>query len=148
MQLNVAGKRCHVGTGGKPFDPACSPYPPLLLVHGAANDRDCWRRVAGGLSAAGCALLVPDLPGHGLSAGPALRSVEELADWLPALLDAADVEQAMLVGHSMGSLVTLECAARHPQRVAGWRCSARRRRCRSPIRCSAAPRRIPTASCA
>ena len=117
MQLNVAGKRCHVGTGGKPFDPACSPYPPLLLVHGAANDRDCWRRVAGGLSAAGCALLVPDLPGHGLSAGPALRSVEELADWLPALLDAVGVERAVLVGHSMGSLVTLECAARHPQRV-------------------------------
>jgi len=117
MQLNVAGKRCHVGTGGKPFDPACSPSPPLLLVHGAANDRDCWRRVAGGLSAAGCALLVPDLPGHGLSAGPALRSVEELADWLPALLDAVGVERAVLVGHSMGSLVTLECAARHPQHV-------------------------------
>ncbi|RDE48869.1 MAG: alpha/beta hydrolase [Candidatus Accumulibacter meliphilus] len=118
MQLNVAGKRCHVGTGGKPFDPAGSLYPPLVLVHGAANDRDCWRQVAGGLTAAGCALLVPDLPGHGLSAGPALRSIEELADWLPALIEAAGVEQAVLVGHSMGSLITLECAARHPQRVA------------------------------
>jgi pimeloyl-ACP methyl ester carboxylesterase len=118
MQINVAGKRCHVGTGGKSFDPAGSPYPPLLLVHGAANDRDCWRTVAGGLTAAGCEVLVPDLPGHGLSAGPALRSIEELADWLATLLDAADVEQAVLVGHSMGSLITLECAARHPQRVA------------------------------
>ncbi|MER2518661.1 MAG: alpha/beta hydrolase [Candidatus Accumulibacter phosphatis] len=117
MQLNIAGKRCHVGTGGKPFDPAASPYPPLLLIHGAANDRDCWRIVAGGLSAAGCALLVPDLPGHGQSAGPPLRSIEELADWLPALLDAAGVDRALLVGHSMGSLVTLECAARHPQSV-------------------------------
>ncbi|MCB1933573.1 MAG: alpha/beta hydrolase [Candidatus Accumulibacter sp.] len=117
MQLNVAGKRCHVGTGGQPFEPARSPQPPLLLVHGAANDRDCWRTVAGGLSAAGCAVLAADLPGHGLSAGPALRSIDELADWLPALLDAVGVQQAVLVGHSMGSLVTLECAARHPQRV-------------------------------
>ena len=117
MQMNVAGQRCNVATGGLPFDPASSPYPPLLLIHGAANDRDCWRTVASGLTAAGRALLVPDLPGHGLSAGPALRSIEELADWLPALLDAAGIEEAVLVGHSMGSLITLACAARHPQRV-------------------------------
>jgi pimeloyl-ACP methyl ester carboxylesterase len=62
-------------------------------------------------------VLVPDLPGHGLSSGPPLRSIEALADWLPCLLDAAGVEQAILVGHSMGSLIALECAARHPQRV-------------------------------
>ena len=100
MQLNVAGKRCHVGTGGQPFDPARSPQPPLLLVHGAANDRDCWRTVAGGLSAAGCAVLAADLPGHGLSAGPALRSIEELADWLPALLDAVAASEHMVDFHS------------------------------------------------
>lgn len=117
MQLTVAGKRCHVASGGQTFDPVRSPWPPLLLIHGAANDGDAWRQVASGLAAAGCSLLVPDLPGHGLSAGPALPSIEALADWLPALLDAAGVDQAVLVGHSMGSLVTLECAARHPHRV-------------------------------
>ena len=46
-----------------------------------------------------------------------MQRIESLADWLPALLDAAGVERAILVGHSMGSLVALECAARHPQRV-------------------------------
>lgn len=117
MQLTVAGHRCRLGTGGRRFDPACSRWPPLLLIHGAANDRDAWLQVAGGLAAAGCAVLVPDLPGHGLSSGPPLRSIEALADWLPQLLDAAAVEQAILVGHSMGSLIALECAARHPQRV-------------------------------
>ncbi|WP_291994658.1 alpha/beta hydrolase [Candidatus Accumulibacter sp. ACC003] len=117
MELKVAGQRCRVATGGRAFDPAASALPPLLLIHGAANDRDCWHSVAAGLAAAGCAVLAPDLPGHGLSAGPPLRSIEALADWLPALLDAAAVEQAVLVGHSMGSLVALECAARQPQRV-------------------------------
>lgn len=117
MQMKVGGRICHVGSGDVPFAAGHSPRPPLLLVHGAANDRDCWRNVASALTSAGCALLVPDLPGHGLSAGPALRSIGELADWLPALLDAAGVGQAVLVGHSMGSLIALECAARHPQRV-------------------------------
>lgn len=117
MQLTVSGRRCQIATGGRRFEPAGTPWPPLLLVHGAANDRDCWLQVAGALTAAGCAVLAPDLPGHGLSDGPALRSIEEIADWLPALLDAAAVSDAVLVGHSMGSLVALECAARHPQRV-------------------------------
>jgi pimeloyl-ACP methyl ester carboxylesterase len=119
MELTVAGYRCRLDSGGQPFNPDRSPWPPLLLVHGAANDRDAWQLVARGLTGAGCAVLVPDLPGHGLSSGPALRSIEALADWVPALLDAAGVREAILVGHSMGSLVTLECAARHPQRVSG-----------------------------
>lgn len=117
MELAVAGHRCHLATAGECFAAGEAGSPPLLLIHGAAHDCDAWRQVAGGLAAAGCALLIPDLPGHGLSAGPPLRSIEALADWLPALLDAAGIAQAVLVGHSMGSLVTLECAARHPQRV-------------------------------
>ena len=40
-----------------------------------------------------------------------------MADWLLALLDAAGVQQAALVGHSMGSLIALEAAARAPERV-------------------------------
>jgi pimeloyl-ACP methyl ester carboxylesterase len=40
-----------------------------------------------------------------------------MADWVLRLLDAAKLDQASVVGHSMGALVALECAARHPQRV-------------------------------
>lgn len=58
-----------------------------------------------------------NLPGHGRSTGEPLLSVEHLADWAIALLDAAGVGQATLVGHSMGSLVALEAAVRFPQRV-------------------------------
>ncbi len=113
----MIGHRCQVASGGRPFSAAPAQHPPVVLVHGAANDRDAWLGVANVLSAAGHRVLVPDLPGHGLSGGAPLRSIEALADWLAALLDAAGIVQAALVGHSMGSLVTLECAARHPARV-------------------------------
>jgi pimeloyl-ACP methyl ester carboxylesterase len=62
-------------------------------------------------------VLAVDLPGHGRSAGPPLASIEAMADWTVALLDAAAVGKAALVGHSMGSLVALDCAARFPERV-------------------------------
>jgi len=62
-------------------------------------------------------VLALDLPGHGRSEGLPLASVEAIADWIPALLDAAGVKQAALVGHSMGSLAALDCAARHAGRV-------------------------------
>jgi pimeloyl-ACP methyl ester carboxylesterase len=58
-----------------------------------------------------------DLPGHCRSAGVPASTVEEAADWVLALLDAAGVAQAALVGHSFGSLVALEAAARAPTRV-------------------------------
>ena len=65
----------------------------------------------------GHAVLAPDLPGHGRSGGAPLAGIEALADWLLALLDAAGVAKAALVGHSMGSLLALETAARAPARV-------------------------------
>jgi pimeloyl-ACP methyl ester carboxylesterase len=63
-------------------------------------------------------VLAPDLPGHSQSTARRSDSVEAIADWLLALLDAAGVDEAALVGHSMGSLIALEAAARAPARVA------------------------------
>ena len=62
-------------------------------------------------------MLAPDFPGHGRSAGAPLSSIAALADWTAALIDAAGVRSVRLVGHSMGSLVALETAARHPAKV-------------------------------
>ena len=47
------------------------------------------------------------------------RRIAEMADWTAALLDAAGAAKARLVGHSMGSLIALETAARHPAKVSG-----------------------------
>jgi pimeloyl-ACP methyl ester carboxylesterase len=115
MRIDVNGREAYAYTGGKPFDPT---LPCLVFVHGALHDHSVWTLLARWAAHHGHAVLALDQPGHGRSEGPPLASVEALADWVLALLDAADVQQAALVGHSMGSLVALEAAARAPQRIA------------------------------
>ena len=101
-------------TGGKPFD---ATLPCLVFIHGALHDHSVWTLLARWFAHHGHSVLAVDLPGHGRSAGAPLASVEALADWVLERLDAAGVAQAALVGHSMGSLIALEVAARAPTRV-------------------------------
>ena len=115
MQFEVNARPAYAYTGGKAFD---AKLPAVIFVHGAESDHSVWILQSRYLAHHGYGVLAVDLPGHGRSAGPAFASVEEIAGWLIALLDAAHVEQAAIVGHSMGSLIALECAARHPGRVA------------------------------
>jgi pimeloyl-ACP methyl ester carboxylesterase len=114
MKLVVQGREAYAYTGGKPFDPA---LPCVVFIHGAMNDHGVWTLLARWFAHHGRAVLAPDLPGHMRSAGPALASVQALADWVLALLDAAGVRQAALAGHSMGSLVALQAAAQAPERA-------------------------------
>jgi pimeloyl-ACP methyl ester carboxylesterase len=114
MRLVVEGKEVFAGTGGCDFDPA---LPAIIFLHGAGFDHTAWVLLARSFAHHGFGVLAPDLPGHGRSAGPALSSIAALADWTVALIDAAGVRAARLVGHSMGSLVALETAARHPEKV-------------------------------
>jgi pimeloyl-ACP methyl ester carboxylesterase len=114
MKLQVQGREAYAYTGGKPFDAG---LPCVVFVHGAMNDHGTFTLLARWFAHHGWAVLAPDLPGHMRSAGPALASIEAIADWLLALLDAAGVKQAALAGHSMGSLAALEAAARAPERI-------------------------------
>jgi pimeloyl-ACP methyl ester carboxylesterase len=103
-----------VYTGGKPFDRA---RPSVVFVHGSANDHSVWTLQARYFAHHGWNALAVDLPGHGKSFGVARTSIAEYADWLIGLLDTATIDKAALVGHSMGSLIVLECAAGHTSRV-------------------------------
>lgn len=114
MKLQVQGASAYAYTGGKPFDPA---LPCIAFVHGASNDHSVFTLLARWCAHHGHSVLAVDLPGHLKSEGPLLPSVEAMADWLLALLTAAGVQRAVLAGHSMGSLVTLEAAARAPERA-------------------------------
>ena len=114
MRIDVNGRPAYAYTGGKPFDPT---LPCLVFIHGALHDHSVWTLLARWAAHHGHAVLAVDQPGHGRSEGPPLADVEALADWVLALLDAADVQQAALAGHSMGSLIALEAAARAPQRI-------------------------------
>lgn len=114
MKLDVQGRSAYAYTGGRPFDAS---LPAVVFVHGALHDHSAWNLLARWAAHHGHAVLAVDLPGHGFSDGPPLPDVEALAGWLLALLDAAGVQQAALVGHSMGSLIALEAAGRAPERV-------------------------------
>jgi pimeloyl-ACP methyl ester carboxylesterase len=114
MELNVSGLPTFVYTGGQPF---AATKPPVVLIHGAGHDHSVWNFQARRLAHHGFAVLAPDLPGHGRSGGEPLPSIEALAHWTSALLDAACLEHAALAGHSMGSLVALQAAAQLPGRI-------------------------------
>jgi pimeloyl-ACP methyl ester carboxylesterase len=116
MLLTVQEHDAYCYTGGKQFDAS---LPTVVFIHGAQNDHSVWALQTRYFAHHGYNVLAVDLPGHGRSKGAALTSVEAMADWLLALLDAASVPQAILVGHSMGSLIALETAFRSPTRIAG-----------------------------
>ena len=114
MQLSVNGNQAFAATGGREFDRS---QPTVVLLHGAGFDHTAWALHSRWFAHHGYGVLAPDMPGHGRSFGAPLRSIAEMADWTAALLEAAGVARATLVGHSMGSLVALETAARHPAKV-------------------------------
>ena len=114
MIVQVQGHDAYCYTGGKPFNGA---QPSIVFIHGAQNDHSVWCLQSRYFAHHGFNVLALDLPGHGRSKGPACTSVEAMADWVLAVMDAAGVDQALLAGHSMGSLIALEASHQAPGRV-------------------------------
>jgi len=111
--LTIAGEVTYfVYRQGRPV-----PGPPLVFLHGAGGSHQVWLHQVRGLLGASCYAL--DLPGHGRSAGPGRDSIAAYAGWLIDFIDAAGLERAVLVGHSMGGAIALDAALRFPDRVAG-----------------------------
>jgi len=114
MRLDVDGHATYAYIGTRSFD---AKKPTMLFVHGAANDHSVWALQSRYFAHHGFGVLAVDLPGHGRSQGAALPSVEALGEWIRQLIDAASIERATIVGHSLGALATLQAAARFPDRV-------------------------------
>jgi len=114
MYLTVNDAKTYCYTGGKALDAS---LPTVVLIHGVLNDHSVWILQSRYLAHHGWNVLAIDLPGHGRSAGAPPASVEAAADFIAALLDAAGVPTAALVGHSWGSLIALEAASRLQMRV-------------------------------
>ncbi len=116
MRVDVSGSSAFVHTGGVEFDRS---RPTVLLIHGAGQDHTHFRFVTRALAHRGLAVLALDLPGHGQSGGEPCGSIEAYGEGVLAVLDVLDVHGALLVGHSMGSLVAIQAAADAPDRAAG-----------------------------
>lgn len=114
MKLEVDGRETFVYGGGRPFVPG---QPSIVFVHGGGLDHSVWILQSRYFAHHGHNVLAVDLPGHGRSAGAPLSGITAMADWCARVLDAAEVANAALIGHSMGSLVALEFGARHPDRT-------------------------------
>lgn len=114
MKLMVDGREVFATTGGANLDPG---KPAVIFLHGAGFDRTTWRLQTRWFAHHGRNVLAVDFPAHGWSQGPCLTDIAALADWTARLIEAAGLTSAALVGHSMGALVALDCAARHPDKV-------------------------------
>ena len=114
MNFTVDGRPAFAYTAAHEIDPA---KPTVVFAHGAGLDHSWFGLQSRYFGYHGRNVLAVDFPGHGRSSGPPIATVPDMADWTMRLLDAAKLDKASLVGHSMGSLVALECAARYPERT-------------------------------
>lgn len=114
MIYTVQGAPLYVYTGGKAVDVS---KPTAVFIHGVLNDHSVWILQTRYFANHGWNVLALDLPGHGRSGGKAPASVQEAARNVIALLDAAGVDKAILIGHSFGSLIAMHAAAEHAERV-------------------------------
>jgi len=114
MQFSLDGRAVFAGTGGRSPEAAA---PAVVLLHGAGMDHTVFALQARALAHHGRRVLAFDLPGHGGSAGPALPSIEEMADWVLRAASACGADHFRIAGHSMGALAALETAARGGARV-------------------------------
>lgn len=132
MIYKVQGAPLYAYTGGKEFDAS---KPTAVFIHGVLNDHSVWILQTRYFANHGWNVLAIDLPGHGRSGGKAPTTVQEAAQSVIALLDAAGVDKAILMGHSLGSLIAMQAAAEHPKRVAQLVMVGTAYPCVSPPRC-------------
>ncbi|MSQ54504.1 MAG: alpha/beta hydrolase [Betaproteobacteria bacterium] len=114
MDFLLDGKKAFAYAAAHALDPA---KPSVVFVHGAGLDHSWWGLQSRYFGYHGRNVLAVDLPGHGRSDGPPLATIEAMAEWVMRLLEAAGIGKASIVGHSMGALIALQCAASHAARV-------------------------------
>lgn len=91
--------------------------PPVVLLHALGEQSSDWTPVALAL-APSWRVYAPDLRGHGASDWSGPYTIEQLTADLHAFLDAFDLDQVTLGGHSIGAPPAYLYAARYPDRVA------------------------------
>ena len=89
----------------------------ILLMHGSGLTHIVWSFHEQFYSTQGFNVLSVDLPGHGNSEGPSLKSIEEISDWIKSLMDKLSIKKIIIIGHSQGSLVGIDFAARYPESI-------------------------------
>ena len=103
-----------VSTGGMDIDKKKST---ILLMHGSGLTHIVWSLHEQFYASQGFNVLSVDLPGHGNSEGPSLKSIEKISDWIKSLMIKINIEKIIIVGHSQGGLVGIDFASRYPELI-------------------------------
>ena len=114
MKFKINNNEVFASTGGRRFD---KKKPLIIFLHGSGFDHTVWMLQTRYFAFHGYSILALDFPGHGLSEGSSLISIEDMADWIKKVIDFFEYKEASLVGHSQGSLISLECAFRYPKAI-------------------------------
>lgn len=112
---SVNGLTMHYVTAGE--------GPPVVLLHGFPDTHAIWRRQIPALAAAGFRVIAPDLRGYGKTDMPtevSAYAMEFLADDVLRLMDALDIDSAVVVGHDWGAVIGWHLAMHAPGRVNGF----------------------------
>ena len=91
--------------------------PSILLMHGSGLSHIVWSLHEQYYVSQGFNVLSVDIPGHGNSEGPSLKSIEEISDWIRLLMRTLDILKITIIGHSQGSLVGIDFASRYPDLI-------------------------------
>ena len=89
----------------------------ILLIHGSGLTHIVWSLHEQFYASQGFNILSVDLPGHGNSEGPSLKSIEEISDWVKSLMNVLDIKKIIIIGHSQGCLVGIDFASRYPNLI-------------------------------
>ena len=86
-------------------------------MHGSGLSHIVWSLHEQFYTSQGFNVLSIDLPGHGNSDGPSLKSIEDISNWVKKLMEKVKVSKISLVGHSQGCLVGIDFASRYPDLI-------------------------------
>jgi len=112
MKVKHKGAEVYIYTGGEEHKPG---QDTIVFIHGAAMNHTVWTLLSRYWAKASYNVVALDLPGHGLSGGDALPSIEQNADFVCDVIKGLGLDDSVcVVGHSMGSLVALESTIRLP----------------------------------
>ena len=86
-------------------------------MHGSGLTHIVWSLHEQFYASQGFNVLSVDLPGHGNSEGPSLKSIEKISDWIKSLMIKINIEKIIIIGHSQGGLVSIDFASRYPELI-------------------------------
>ena len=114
MIITLQNKNIYVSDAGQGID---NSKETIVFLHGSGLSHIVWSLTEQFFANKKFNVLSLDLPGHGNSDGPCLKSIEQIADWLEEVFNKLNLNKLTLVGHSQGCLEILEYAYKYKDRL-------------------------------